>query len=50
MTIIDTCKFPIQPNVNEIIMSITTCPCSLKCTTNSLNVLFNEIVPISPKT
>jgi hypothetical protein len=26
MIIIDTCEFPIQPNVNEIIMSITTCP------------------------
>jgi hypothetical protein len=49
MIIINTCKFPIWPNVNEIIVSIATCPCSLKGITNSLNVLFNEVVPISPK-
>lgn len=38
MTIIDTYKFPIRPNVNEIIMSVAICPCSLKCITNSLKV------------
>jgi len=50
MTIIDTCKFPIKPNVNEIVMFIATYPCSPKGITNPLNVLFNQIVSISPKT